>query len=140
MFNYPDITGSVAPPQPDPRETVIVTGSAAKKEPPKEAPKESGAQSGKPAKDAATDKPAGKDAAKSETPQQAKPGAASRPVDLAARPEGARVVSSAERAILGRLQERRQELEARARGVGFAQLRFEIAEIVVLVAIALGLR
>lgn len=117
MFNYPEVTGSVSKPQSDPRETVIVTGAAAAK--PKEGEK-------KDAKDAAA-KP---DAAKAEAAKAdaSKPGAADKPVDLAARPDSTRTVSSAERAILERLLERRQELDARARELELRENLLKAAE------------
>ena len=127
VFNYPDITGSVAP-QAGPRDTVIVTGSAgAAKEPSKETPKASSEQSDKRAKDGAQTKPAGKDAVKSEAPQKAGSGAAARPAELAARSENTHV-SKAERAILERLLERRQELEARAREIELRENLLKAAE------------
>ena len=43
MFNYPDITGSVSAPRENPRDTLIVTGSApAPKEPEKKDDKKDG--------------------------------------------------------------------------------------------------
>jgi len=100
MFGYPEITGSVAAGRP--AETVIVTGSAGPpKEPAKEPPKE-------PAKDA-----------KAKPPE--------RPADVAARPE-VRGVSTAERQVLERLLERRQELEARAREIELRETLLKQAE------------
>ncbi len=121
MFNYPDVTGSVGAPRSNPRDTVIVTGSTA---PPKDAAKDAD----KP-KDAAKDgaKPPAKDA-KPEAPQT-KPAATpdKAQADVAARPDP-RTASSAERAILERLLERRQELDARAREIELRENLLKAAE------------
>ena len=132
MFNYPDITGSVAGRAP-PKDAVIVTGSVGStKEPPKEPAKETGKPPAKDApKDAAKDaskdgKPAAKDA-KAEPPQTKPAAGSEKPVDLA-RPDPSRVASQAERAILERLVERRQELEARAREIELRENLLKAAE------------
>jgi flagellar motility protein MotE (MotC chaperone) len=135
MFNYPDVTGSVAAPRSNPRDTLIVTGSAgAAKESAKTADKTPGKAPDKPdngakepAKDpaakAAAKQPAAKEPAKTETPQ-AKPAAGN---DVATRPDPARP-SSAERAILERLVERRQELDAKARELELRENLLKAAE------------
>ena len=132
MFNYPEITGSVAAPRSNPRDTLIVTGSAG-------AAKEAAKTPDKPDKDAkesAAKEPAAKDAAKQPAPKepakkeapQTKPAAGTeRPVDVAARPDPVRP-SSAERAILERLLERRQELDARARELELRENLLKAAE------------
>lgn len=136
MFNYPDITGSVAAPRSNPRDTVIVTGSVGSiKEPAKEADKKPAAKDA-PAKDAAKDaaketaaKPgAAKEPAKAEAPKTKPAAGAEKPVDLAARPDPVRAVSGAERAILERLLERRQELDARARELELRENLLKAAE------------
>ena len=123
MFGYPDITGSVSAQRSNPRDTVIVTGSVGStKEPPKDAAKE-------PAKDAGKDAakpPAGKDG-KPEAPPTKPAAAAEKPVDLAAKPDP-RTASSAERAILERLLERRQELDARSREIELRETLLKAAE------------
>lgn len=117
MFNYPDATGSVAQEPGEPKETVIITGSVgATKEPVKQQPAD---------KDA---KPAAKDSKPAAPPAKPAAGAAGKPpVDLAAKPE-LRAPSSAERAILERLLERRQELDARAREIELRETMLKAAE------------
>jgi flagellar motility protein MotE (MotC chaperone) len=140
MFNYPDVTGSVAKAPEEPRETVIITGSVgAAKEPAKP---QAGKDGDKPGKDA--DKSAAKDADKKspgkdadKDPAKGKPeakefkagsgGPGKPPVDVAAKPE-LRAPSSAERAILERLLERRQELDARAREIELRETMLKAAE------------
>jgi flagellar motility protein MotE (MotC chaperone) len=91
MFNYPDVTGSVARP---PSGDTIVTGAAGGAKPE--------------AKD-------GKAAAGDAPPKSGKP-PETRPVDgTVISMEPSRPASAAERALLERLQARRHELEARAR-------------------------
>ena len=93
VFNYPEVTGSVA---------------AKPKEPPKEA--------------AADSKDGKKDSAA--PPAEPKPGAGTViALDQSGRPE-----SAAERALLERLQERRQELEARARELELRESLVKAAE------------
>lgn len=130
VFGYPEVTGSVTTPRSDPRETVIVTGAAAAKKEPAKDDKAPEKADGKDAKDKDKDaaaKPGGKDQAK--PAPAAKAGAdKEKPVDLAARPDPARAVSGAERAILERLVERRQELEARARELELRENLLKAAE------------
>ena len=103
MFNYPDVTGSVASQRPVSREPVIVTGSvgAAKKDPPAKA-------------DAA--------AGPAVQPPETKAAANAGPADPS------RPSSSAERAILERLHQRRQELDARAREIELRENLLKAAE------------
>jgi flagellar motility protein MotE (MotC chaperone) len=116
MFGYPDIAGSIAV-RSAPADTVIVTGSVGStKEPDKPKDKDS--------------KEPAKDPAKADAPQTkpaAKPAAAppDKPVDVAARPAS---VSTAERAVLERLLERRQELEAKARELELRENLLKAAE------------
>jgi flagellar motility protein MotE (MotC chaperone) len=108
MFNYPgggDITGSVA---------------AKPKEPPKEPPKEAAKEEGKePGKEAAKEGEAKKGPV---NPPPAKPASIMVPMD------GSRPASAAERALLERLQERRQELDARARELDLRETMLKAAE------------
>ena len=131
MFNYPDVTGSIANARSSPKNTVIVTGSVgATKEPAKEAKK-------KDAKDA-NNRPRsrrrrrqGRQAAGGEGAGQGRGRQAHRwrqAVDLAARPDGLRSVSTAERAILERLLERRQELDTKARELELRENLLKAAE------------
>jgi len=100
-FNYPDVTSSVKSRTNSTKEPVIVTGSTNS------------------AKPAATDAPTADKAGKSAPPQAGKsqaPENGPTVVDGTLVPlDPSRPVSAAERAILERLQERRRELEARAR-------------------------
>lgn len=109
MFNYPDITGSVAsaPPR-DP----IITGSAAA---PKPAPPADAKPGAAPAPGAQAQAPA-------QGTEAPPPSGTQIPLD-APRP-----ISAAERAILERLQERRQELEARARELDLRESLLKAAE------------
>ena len=99
VFNYPDVTGSVA------------AKPAAKEAGPKDAgPKDAGP----------------KDAAAAPQPPEIKPvtiGGTVIPLDPPPRP-----ASAAERALLERLQERRQELEARARELDLRESLLKVAE------------
>jgi flagellar motility protein MotE (MotC chaperone) len=97
MFNYPDVTGSVAP-RPAPGE--LVTGSTAKAQP---AVKEAKAEVPPPA-------PESRAAAGTVIPMEPRP------------------ASAAERALLERLQERRQELDARARELDMRESLLAAAE------------
>jgi flagellar motility protein MotE (MotC chaperone) len=106
MFGFPDITGSIGS-RPASKDTVIVTGSVgAAKEPEKKDAK------APPAKEPP------KEPTKADSPQ-------TRPADLAARPTP---VSTAERAVLERLLERRQELEAKARELELRENLLKTAE------------
>jgi flagellar motility protein MotE (MotC chaperone) len=136
MFNYPDVTGSVAAPRSNSRDTLIATGSAGSakesaktpdkaSDKPDNGTKESAAKESA-AKDAAK-QPASKEPAKKEAPQTKPAAGAERPVDVAARPDPARP-SSAERAILERLLERRQELDAKARELELRENLLKAAE------------
>lgn len=93
VFNYPEVTGSVA---------------AKPKEPPKEA--------------AADGKDGKKDGAV--PPAEPKPGAGT----VIALDQGGRSTSTAERALLERLQERRQELDSRARELELRESLVKAAE------------
>lgn len=137
MFNYPAPTRSAAPAPEEPRETVIITGSvgAAKGEEKAENPG-SGEAAGKDAasKDAAKDgtKPSAKDAkADTKADPKAAPRENGKPVpgkvDLGAKPQP-RMPSTAERAVLERLLERRQELDARAREIELRETMLKAAE------------
>jgi flagellar motility protein MotE (MotC chaperone) len=88
MFNYPDVTGSVPESKPALPKPQIVTGSAPETKPTIPQPQIATKKSQEPGKD---------------------PGGT--PVNL----DASKPSSPAERAVLERLQERRQELEARAR-------------------------
>jgi flagellar motility protein MotE (MotC chaperone) len=101
MFNYPDVTGSVG---------------AKPKEPAKDAPKEA-------AKDSAKDSAKDGDGAKA---AQALPGAM--PDGRSVPVEAARLPSAAERALLERLQEKRQALEERARELDMRESLVKAAE------------
>ena len=116
MFNYPDVTGSVA--RSTPQETVTFTGSSAK-EPAKEQGKEQPDK--KDAKPAKPDAPQAKPAADKSPSDKS----AGKPADMAARPTA---VSTAERAVLERLLERRQELEAKARELELRETLLKAAE------------
>jgi flagellar motility protein MotE (MotC chaperone) len=125
MFGYPgasEITGSVAGPAAAPRETLIVTGSAGPPKP-KDPPKEPEKPAAKDAKDTKDAKAA---PAKPDAPQTKPAAPADKPADLAARP--ATTVSAAERAVLERLLERRQELEAKAREIELRETLLKAAE------------
>lgn len=105
VFNYPDVTGSVAS-RPGSRDSTIITGSvgsAAKKDTP----------------------PAQNPAA---PPAEAKSAAATPPPADLARPDATRPSSAAERAILERLHQRRQELDARAREIEIRENLLKAAE------------
>ena len=112
VFGYPEITGSV--PRSSSNETVILTGSSS-------APKEPAKEAKEPGKE--PDKKDAKPAAPPTKPAADKP--AERPVDMAARPAA---VSTAERAVLERLLERRQELEAKARELELRETLLKAAE------------
>jgi flagellar motility protein MotE (MotC chaperone) len=102
MFNFPDVTGSVDAPKPASKDAAA-KGAAAP---------------GKP--DAAKPDPA---AATKAAPADAKtPGAVPIPLD------GARQLSAGERAVLERLHERRQELDARARELDIRENLAKAAE------------
>ncbi len=96
VFNYPEVTGSVAASKP--------------KEPPK---------------DAAVDGKDGKKDGAPALPAEAKPGAGT---VIAVDQAGGRPASAAERALLERLQERRQELDARARELDLRESLVKSAE------------
>ena len=98
VFNYPDVTGSVATPPASPNDATIVTGSVAAAKPPEPA------------------KLATAPAAKPAEPPETKP---------AAPPP---TTSAAERAVLERLQERRQQLDARARELDIRESLLKAAE------------
>jgi flagellar motility protein MotE (MotC chaperone) len=134
MFGYPDVTGSVG------------TTKEPTKVADKQSPKDVKDQAAKPAaKDAAAagkdqavagkepvaagkeQAAAGKEPAKSGAPQTKPATGAERPVDIAARPDPARP-SAAERAILERLLERRQELDAKARELELRENLVKAAE------------
>jgi flagellar motility protein MotE (MotC chaperone) len=102
MFNYPggDITGSVHGSKP--------------KEPPKEAAKEPAKEPGKEGEAEAKKGPV--------NPPETKPAGVMIPMD------GMRPPSAAERALLERLQERRQELDARARELDLRETLLKAAE------------
>jgi flagellar motility protein MotE (MotC chaperone) len=111
MFGYPDVTGSVG----------------ATKEPEKPKDKDAKQPAGK--EQPASKEPA-KEPAKADAPQTkpaAKPATAppDKSVDVAARPAP---VSTAERAVLERLLERRQELEAKARELELRENLLKAAE------------
>jgi flagellar motility protein MotE (MotC chaperone) len=112
MFNFPDVTGSVRPPTAMPRPIerghADITGSVAAK------PAEQGA---KPAMEAKVDtRPAvGKAESGGKTPSGT-------PIDPA------KPATGAERAILERLQERRQQLDARARELDIRESLIKAAE------------
>ena len=107
VFNYPDVTGSVP---------------AKPKEASKDAPKETSKETPKePAKQVAGGDKAGKPVAP--PPPETKAAAGTMiPLDQA------RPVSAAERALLERLQERRQELDARARELDLRESLLKEAE------------
>ncbi|MBR1219763.1 flagellar protein FlbB [Bradyrhizobium sp. U87765 SZCCT0131] len=106
MLNFP--TGRASRPAIDP---VDITGSvSAKKEDKAEAPKE-----------------APKAAAKEGTKEAARPAETPMPQPVVVTPDS-RTVSPSERAILERLQERRQELEARAREIDIRENLLKAAE------------
>ncbi len=105
MFNYPDVTGSVAS-RANSKDAAI-TGSAATAAP---AGNENAANKPEPAVGTPESKPA------------AAPLGVQVPID------GARPVSSAERAILERLHARRQELDARARELELRETLLKAAE------------
>jgi flagellar motility protein MotE (MotC chaperone) len=121
MFGYPDITGSVG-----------ATKEPAKA-PDKQPSKDAKDQAAKPpaAKEAAAagkeQAAAGKEPAKSDAPQTKPAAGAEKPVDLAVRPDPTRP-SAAERAILERLLERRQELDAKARELELRENLLKAAE------------
>ena len=100
MFNYPDVTGSIKGTSESARDAGLVTGSAAA-------------------------------APKADKPETAPP----KPAEPKAQTPGTQVpldqpstVSAAERAILERLQERRQELDARAREFELRETLLKAAE------------
>jgi flagellar motility protein MotE (MotC chaperone) len=110
VFNYPDVTGSV-PAKP----------KEASKEAPKEAPKEASKETPKePAKQVTGGDKAGKPLA---PPPETK-AAAGTVIPL----DQSRPVSATERALLERLQERRQELDARARELDLRESLLKEAE------------
>lgn len=130
MFNYPDITGSVPPSRLSTNEPMFGTGAVGStkepaKQPEKKDTKEANVKETKDAKD--PKQPAAKEPAKTEADKSA---GAEKPADLAARPDGGRAapVSTAERAILERLLERRQELDARARELDLRENLLKAAE------------
>lgn len=103
IFNYPDVTGTVEPPKPANQE-------AGTKEP-------------------AAKEPQGQSAAGKEGPSTAPAAAESRPNNGTPIPlDPSRPVSAAERALLERLHERRQELEARARQLDIRESLLSAAE------------
>jgi flagellar motility protein MotE (MotC chaperone) len=117
MFAFPEIPGSVA--RPTPRDATIVTGSIATARP--AAPETTSAvKAPEPAA-----KPADPAAGKPPEPKapQTKP-AAGVPTPI----EPTRASSTAERAILERLHERRQEIEARARELEIRESLLKAAE------------
>jgi flagellar motility protein MotE (MotC chaperone) len=109
MFGYPDVTGSVNRTAPPIQAPVTVTGATAA---PKPAPKEGGTG------DKAAAAPPG---TAPQVPDGKTPGVHI-PVD------GNRQLSAAERAVLERLQERRQELERRARELAMRENMVKEAE------------
>jgi flagellar motility protein MotE (MotC chaperone) len=109
MFGFPDVTGSVNAPAPPAQTPVTVTGSSAA---PKPAPKEG--KSG--------DKAAAAPPGANNQPPAVKPSGTQIPLD------GNRQLSAAERAILERLQERRQELDKRARELDMRETMLKESE------------
>jgi flagellar motility protein MotE (MotC chaperone) len=112
MFAFPEITGSVA--RSAPRDVTIVTGSIATARP--AVPETTSAVAAKPADPAAGKPPEPK-------ALETKP-AAGAPMPI----EPTRASSAAERAILERLHERRQEIEARARELEIRESLLKAAE------------
>src|SRR5204862_3930674 len=112
MFNYPDVTGSVATARAAPKDPIIITGSAAaaapKPNPPAAQPAKADAPAAGPAQPSPSDPKA----------------AIGTPVPL----DAPRAFSTAERAILERLHERRQELDARARELDLRESLLKAAE------------
>lgn len=103
MFGFPEVTGTVTPVPPPKNDQALVTGSAAASKP-KEAPKDPPKEGGEKA-------------------------AAPPPVNGTLVPlDGSRPVSAAERAILERLQERRQELDKRGRELDMRETMLKEAE------------
>jgi flagellar motility protein MotE (MotC chaperone) len=102
MFNYPDITGSVAKPKPVESKPV---------EP-------------KPSESPAVDKTAKKEPPAGAAPPDTKPAADGTAIPL----DQSRPASPGERALLERLQERRQTLEARARELDLRESLLKAAE------------
>jgi flagellar motility protein MotE (MotC chaperone) len=114
MFNYPDATGSVRSGATSAKDSVIVTGSTNSAKP--------AATDASPADKAgmSVPPPAGKNQAPANGPTA---------VDGTLVPlDPSRPVSAAERAILGRLQGRRQELDARARELDIREGMLQAAE------------
>jgi flagellar motility protein MotE (MotC chaperone) len=125
MFGYPEITGSVG--------ATKEPAKVADKQPPKDAkdqtakPVPAGKEAKEPAAASKEQVAAGKEPAKSGAPQTKPAAGAEKPVDVAARPDPARP-SAAERAILERLLERRQELDAKARELELRENLLKAAE------------
>jgi flagellar motility protein MotE (MotC chaperone) len=116
MFGYPDVTGSVPARS---RDTVIVTGSTPA--PPKSEPAKPEAKPAEAPKPGEAPKPAAAGPAKPPD----KP--AGKVIDVN-KPDPARATSPAERAILERLLERRQELDTRARELDLRETLLKTAE------------
>ncbi|MDR3467762.1 MAG: flagellar protein FlbB [Xanthobacteraceae bacterium] len=114
MFNFPSGSGGASPADP-----ADITGSVEEK---KEAAKPEGKAEAKPEA-----KSEGKDKAP-ESKEAAKPAEGGRPVDLSALAQPGGGVSASERAILERLAERRQELDARAREIDIRENLLKAAE------------
>ncbi len=113
MFGFPDVTGSVsnaAPPS-----AATVTGSVAT---PKPAAKDG----------ASADKAAAATGAKPPMPETKPPMPETKPAGVQIPLDGNRQLSAAERAILERLQERRLELERRARELDMRENMLKEAE------------
>ena len=115
MFNFPDGSGATAAPTriaaPAPADRLDITGSVPEPAKKSEAPAKA---------DAAKPDPTKPDAAKK--PGDNKPSGTVIPLDASAQPSGA------ERAILERLTQRRQELDARARELDIRESLIKAAE------------
>jgi flagellar motility protein MotE (MotC chaperone) len=116
MFNYPDVTGSVATPRvANPRDQTIITGSVGATKPKDTAPPKSEPPGGQ------VQAPETKPAANTKPANPPPPGT---PVVM----DPSRPTSAAERAILERLHQRRQELDARAREIEIRESLLKAAE------------
>lgn len=112
IFGFPDVTGSVNSAAPPSKNPVTVTGSASA---PKPAPKDN------PAADKGAPPPPG---GKNQPPETKAPVINGTVIPL----DNNRTVSAAERAILERLQERRQEIDKRARELDMRESMLKEAE------------
>jgi flagellar motility protein MotE (MotC chaperone) len=113
MFNYPDATGTVNAPRAS-QDAVIITGAAGAAKP---APKPE-----------AKPEPAAPPEAKPAAPAPAASAPATNPAAAPGAIDPSRPASAAERAILERLHQRRQELEARARELEIRESLVKAAE------------